>query len=339
MSESIDQIRYLSDLEQGHWDQCYALLSAKESKLTKAGKPYFKITFADANRSASLMVWHDSNWYDVCDQNWSRGDSFFLRCRLVETNYGLQIELDEARPVNEQDDELGFSETRLFASAKINPEEKFDELITLIEEHISEHHLKQLVVELTRSHRDQILVYPAASRNHHAYRSGYLVHVVSVTRNAILLADKYLDDYPQLDPPLSKDLVVAGAVLHDIGKLIELDGEPSGANYTPQGRLIGHILLGRDMIREAANCIENFPAETLLRLEHIIVSHQNLKEWGSPIAPHTPEALLVHYADDIDAKFEMMASALRDSSGDDNFSSNANALRRPVFRGLEAPEK
>ena len=94
-------------------------------------------------------------------------------------------------------------------------------------------------------------------------------------------------------PPLDKSLVVAGAVLHDIGKLIELDAQPQGAAYSARGKLIGHILLGRDMVRDKASEIDGLDSEQLLRLEHIIISHQNLPEWGSPIAPHTPEALLV----------------------------------------------
>ena len=97
-----------------------------------------------------------------------------------------------------------------------------------------------------------------------------------------------------------------------------------------------HILLGRDMLREAAADVPELDPELLLRLDHIIVSHQNLPEWGSPIAPHTPEALLVHYADDIDAKFQMVAAALTEPAADDatEFTSRNNPLRRAIFRGL-----
>ena len=96
---------------------------------------------------------------------------------------------------------------------------------------------------------------------------------------------------------------MAGAILHDIGKLREYDCRPEGAAFSAEGALIGHILLGRDIVREAAAEIR-LDADTLLRLEHIIVAHQRLPEWGSPKPPMTPESLLVHYADDIDAKFE-----------------------------------
>jgi 3'-5' exoribonuclease len=127
--------------------------------------------------------------------------------------------------------------------------------------------------------------------------------------------------------------------LHDIGKLIELEFSMEGARRTAEGELIGHILLGRDMVRERGKKIADLDRETLLRLEHIIVAHQNLPEWGSPIAPHTPEALLVYFADDVDAKFHMLAASLEaGSTGDEEFTPRDNALRRSIFRGLRVRE-
>ena len=162
--------------------------------------------------------------------------------------------------------------------------------------------------------------------------------MLSVTRTCVFLADKYHDYYPHQQPPLSKSLVIAGAILHDIGKTLELDHKPQGADYTPQGRLIGHILLGRDLVRDKARELGGLDAETLLRLEHIIVAHQNLPEWGSPVAPHTPEALIVHFADDLDAKYNMMARALSaEGASEGQFTSRDNPLRRMVFRSLRTP--
>jgi len=141
-----------------------------------------------------------------------------------------------------------------------------------------------------------------------------------------------------MQPPLRKGLVVAGGILHDIGKLRELEETPTGAQYTPAGSLIGHILQGRDMIREMADdesLAEPLDDETLLRLEHIIVSHQRLPEWGSPKPPMTPEALLVHFADDTDAKFQMMLLALADDTTDGPLTSSRNPLQQRIYRGGE----
>ncbi|HBO43520.1 MAG TPA: nucleotide-binding protein, partial [Planctomycetaceae bacterium] len=133
-------------------------------------------------------------------------------------------------------------------------------------------------------------------------------------------------------PPLDKDLVVAGGVLHDVGKLRELAVEATETHYTAEGELIGHLLLGRDMVRDAA-ARSDLDGETVLRLEHLILSHQRLPEWGSPKPPMTPEALLVHYADDVDAKYNMMATILTSDTTPGQVTSRKNALHQKVFRG------
>jgi 3'-5' exoribonuclease len=197
--------------------------------------------------------------------------------------------------------------------------------------------LSRLVVSLLEAHREALLTLPAATRNHHAFAGGFLEHVLSVTRSAVYLATKYADYYPDMQPPLNADLVVAGAILHDIGKLRELEWKPEGAAYTSEGALIGHILQGRDLVREAAvrqeAAGEPLGADLLLRLEHIIVSHQRLPEWGSPKPPMTPEALLVHYADDLDAKYHMVYLALRDDVTAGPLTSKKNVLMQQFYRG------
>jgi 3'-5' exoribonuclease len=173
---------------------------------------------------------------------------------------------------------------------------------------------------------------PAAKKNHHAFVSGYLEHVLNVARTCYHLADKYAELYNDLDPPLCKDVIVAGAVLHDIGKLRELTTTAAGADYTAAGCLIGHVLQGRDIVREAAAGRDIDP-ELLLRLEHVIVSHQRLPEWGAPKPPMTPEALIVHYADDLDAKLFMMVCTLREDTTAGPITSKRNAMAQQFYRG------
>ena len=162
--------------------------------------------------------------------------------------------------------------------------------------------------------------------------AGWLEHTLSVTRTCVLLAEKYAHDYPQMQPPLDRGMVVAGGILHDIGKLRELEQRPGETVYTAEGGLIGHMLLGRDIVREAAAAAP-LPGDMLLRLEHLIIAHQRLPEWGSPKPPMTPEALIVHYADDLDAKFSMMAAILADDANPGPFSSKKNVLMQQVYRG------
>ncbi|MEX2138582.1 MAG: HD domain-containing protein [Pirellulales bacterium] len=163
-----------------------------------------------------------------------------------------------------------------------------------------------------------------------------------MTKTCAQLADKYDEYYPDLQPRLDKGLVVAGAILHDIGKLREIEQQSGGAVYTSAGTLLGHMVQGRDIVREGAAKLSpsfqqdsgpSLDEEMLLRLEHIIVSHQRLPEWGSPKPPMTPEALIVHYADDLDAKYNMMYCVLRDNAEPGSVTSKKNVLYQQVYKG------
>jgi 3'-5' exoribonuclease len=212
----------------------------------------------------------------------------------------------------------------------------FDEVLAIARQHVGNAALRKLVESLLTANREALLVHPAARRNHHAYIGGLLEHTLSVARTCVFLADKYADYYPEMKPPLDKGLVVAGGILHDIGKLHEMEQRPEGAAHTAEGSLIGHILIGRDMVRDAAAAMKGEPkldADTLLRLEHLIIAHQGRLDWGSPKLPMTPEALLVHYADDIDAKYQMMVGILRDDTTPGPVTSKKNVLMQQVYRG------
>jgi 3'-5' exoribonuclease len=208
----------------------------------------------------------------------------------------------------------------------------FADLTAIVEEQIEDRSVAALVLSLLKSNEEEIKRLPAATHNHHAHRGGFLEHVLSVTRTCVYLAEKYTALFPELQPPLDGDLIIAGGVLHDIGKIRELSSTPVGAEYTAAGSLIGHILQGRDMLREAAaDC--PIDEEKLLRLEHVIVAHQRLPEWGAPKPPMTPEALLVHYADDMDAKLQMMIAAISEDASEGPLTSSRNPLRQRLYRG------
>lgn len=324
----------LSEMVPGQEADLFALLSAKQELLTREGKKYYRVAFRDARREVSFPVWADSVWADDCQRQWTTGLFYKLRACYRETNYGPQLEILKIRETTEADRGDGFDPTMCLPRSRYDPVQMFGELAELADEWIEDASLNRLTKNLLEAHREQLLTWPAATRNHHAFAAGWLEHVLSVARNAAFLADKYDADYPDLRPRLDRGLVVAGAILHDIGKLRELEVRPEGAVYSPAGSLIGHSLQGRDMVREAAPAA-GLTGDRLLRLEHIVVSHQRLPEWGAPKPPMTPEALLVHYADDIDAKFQMMYAALADGSADEPFTSRKNPLMQAVYRGTE----
>lgn len=331
-------ILVLSELASGDEGDFFALLSDKQTLLTKDGKPYYKVAFRDAGRECSFPIWGDAPLADACRDDWQVGEFYKLRALYRETNYGPQLDIRKIRPVEEADAADGFSPSMCKPSSLFDSEEMLADLLALAEEGIDEGPLRTLVVGLLEEHRDDLLSWPAAQRNHHAFVGGYLEHVRNVATHAYYLAKRYAGLYPDRTP-LRVDVAVAGAILHDIGKLRELRTTAAGAEYTASGNLIGHILQGRDMLREAAavqaDAGDPLDAETLLRVEHVIVSHQRLPEWGSPKPPMTPEALIVHYADDCDAKYQMMLTVLDEDPSTGAVTGRRNVLGQQVYRGGE----
>ena len=330
------EILRLFEMTPNQSGDLFAMLAAKEQSQTKDGKPYYRATFRDAKRKATSMIWSDHGCFPDCDENWQVGTFYKIRGKFTENNYGPQIDIERIRPVEAGDAEQGFCADDFFETSRYDRDEMFAELLGLAQEHISEEPLQRLVVELLTEHEDTIKHHAAASRNHHAFQGGYLEHTLSVTRTAVFFADKYSAYYTRMQPPLSKSLVIAGAIVHDIGKVEELRFKPEGWEYTPRGRLVGHIFIGRDIVLNKAATIPDIDPETVLRLEHIVISHQGIPEWGSPVPSSTPEALLVHHADDLDAKFHELAAQLEaDTPPETEFTDYRNPLRRRIFRGLQ----
>ena len=196
-------------------------------------------------------------------------------------------------------------------ASRFDPEQMFAELVATAKEQIQDEPLRRLVLDIYETNRAELLTLPAARRNHHACVSGFLEHMLNVTRTCVHLADKYADLYPehaaaarQGPRDRRRRCCTTSASCASCGR------RPRATEYSAAGELIGHVLQGRDIVREMAAGREIDP-EKLLRLEHVIVAHQRLPEWGSPKPPMTPEALIVHYADDLDAKLNMMVARAR----------------------------
>jgi 3'-5' exoribonuclease len=322
----------LGELASGQEADFYALLSAKDELKTRDGKPYFRVAFRDAKREVNFPIWIDAPLAAPCRDEWTVGAFYKLRAAFRETSYGPQLDIRRIRAVNDGDVADGFDPAMCLPRSQREPAAMFDELRALALDAIADQAVAGVVVALLDGNRDMLLKLPAATFNHHAYAGGFLEHVLSVAHTCRYLADKYAAACPNLQPPLDKDLVVAGGILHDIGKVRELQLTPTGAEYSPSGALIGHMLQGRDMVREAAGPA-GLSGDKLLRLEHIVVSHQRLAEWGAPKPPMTPEALLVHYADDCDAKLHMMCAALSEDAPAGPLTTNRNPLKQRFYRG------
>ncbi|MCA9102216.1 MAG: HD domain-containing protein, partial [Planctomycetales bacterium] len=273
------------------------------------------------------------------------GVIYKLRATYQETKYGPQLEIHKIRAATAadaatNDTDADQTETdvldprRFEPGPRQRPDALLGALTALIDEICQEGPLRATLMHILDAHRDTLLNWPASARRHHTYSGGFLEHTLGVATAAVSLARQYTAVFDDIEPALDVELVLAGAVLHDIGKLRELDRTAGATSVTASGSLVGHLIAGRDILREAAaEC--GLDGEPLLRLEHIVLSHQGTAEHGSPKQPMTPEALIVHHADALDAQLAMMHQTLREDTTPGPMTTHRNALGRAVFRGGE----
>ena len=165
---------------------------------------------------------------------------------------------------------------------------------------IKDEEINLLVNEIYEKYDEELFTYPAAKRNHHNYLRGLITHSISMAETALYLGKKYKN--------INLSILLAGALLHDLGKIIELSG-PAVTTYTTEGQLLGHISIGFSMLKEECDRLE-ISKEKAIQLQHIVLSHHGKFEYGSPVLPSTKEAILLSMIDDMDAKMELADSVL-----------------------------
>jgi 3'-5' exoribonuclease len=228
------------------------------------------------------------------------------------------------RRVNPSQDRLqGFREEDCVLSAPRSADEMWVELTAHLES-VRDPHLRVLLNRITADHGDALKEWPAAQQIHHAYRGGLLEHILKMADTGRFLARAY---------GANEDLVLAGTILHDIGKLQELHYEPGGATYTRDGNLVGHIGLGLILVRETANAISGFPDALRAELEHLILSHHGTHEHGSPVVPKTVEAFIVAMVDELDTRIHQVRRAIGEDPTEGEFTGWHKRLGRVIYKG------
>lgn len=247
---------------------------------------YLRVSLVDRSGTVTAMIWEE---VERLVEALLEGAYARVRGAVEEWNGMLQLRVTGAEPWSEELDLADF-----LARGPIPGEESMAgirELAATIRE--------PWISRLVRSFLDDgqlaavFAAAPAAKLNHHAYVGGLAEHTLSVMRLCAAAAEHYSD--------LDRDLLLAGAFLHDIGKTAEIAVEP-GFPYTEEGTLLGHIPIGFAMVRERIARIAGFPREIAMDLGHLILSHQGELEWGSPVQPRTTEALVLHFVDNLDSK-------------------------------------
>ena len=302
----------------------FALLTKKERRQDKNGRDYLDLELTDASGRIAAKVWSDSR---ALSGDYAGHDFVAFKGLVHDYRNQLQLNVKDCRQATEADREHGFDEAALIPSTREDIDDLYTRLETTLLENIERPLLERLVEETLEAHGSALREHPAAKAIHHAYRGGLLEHMVSMLELAVPVCNHY--------PELDRELVLIGILFHDLGKIRELGAMPAN-DYTPEGRLVGHIVIGRDLLRERCQAIEGFPPDLLLHLEHLILSHQGRLEFSSPVEPKTPEAFVLHFLDDLDSKLAQLRQA-RDLGEDPQW---VHGLGRYVYTRLNGgPEE
>lgn len=273
----------IKELTNGH-QSVTAKVQNVNKGTTQTGSPYLSFQIEDSSGTINCKYW------DAVDVEILPGRVYELTGELSEYNSKPQYIVDSFR---EETDETIIN--AFFKSAPTSEEEIKLGLLSYVNK-IEDDEVRLIVKEILARYENAYFTYPAATQNHHAYLNGLSYH----TYTMLQLSDNLLSIYPYLD----QSLLYAGIILHDFAKVVELSNARS-PEYTLSGKLVGHLVMGSNIIADVAKEL-NIDSEKVLLLQHLVLSHHGRKEWGSPQRPQIAEAEALHFIDNIDSKFESL---------------------------------
>ena len=294
---------YIRDIKSGDKVGDYFLVAEKNLAFSQKGAPYLNVRLKDKTGELDGKIWDNAREWDKA---FKKGDIVRIEARSANYKNVIQLSIMELKKADDEDITL----SDYLAAARRDGGVMLAELMIIVES-VDNPHLKALLYAFFQDEEiaDLFKRAPAAKGFHHIYLGGLLEHTLSVAR----LLDLACAQYEGVD----RDLLLTGGILHDIGKIYELSYGRT-VDYTDEGRLVGHIVMGAEMVDKRIAAREDFPAHLALKLRHVMLSHHGDLEYGSPKRPKTVEALIVHFIDDLDAKVnafqEFIAAAPDDES-------------------------
>ena len=308
---------YVTDLTPDTAITSFFLVCEKELRSTREGKSFLRLELGDRSGCIEARVWEGA---EQLAGTFDRDDIVKVQARVESYRSKVQLAVDKVRRALAGEIDLAdyFPHTK----------EDVEKLYLRLREHAAAVRNPWLKCLLARVIEDPALVprlkrAPAAKMMHHAFLGGLLEHMISLCDLCRLVAGHY----PELDP----DLLMTGAILHDVGKLDELCYERS-FNYTVEGQLLGHIILELELVTKKMDGIEGFPPDLKTLVKHLLISHHGRYEFGSPKLPMFPEALVLHYLDDLDSKVAAARAVLASEAGENGFTAYSGALERRMLR-------
>ena len=288
----------LSQHAQNARTEGFCVIRSIETKKSSAGSPYLDMSLGDNSGEIRAKLW---DYKADVHGTYRMGDIIKVRGRISQWQGAEQLTVDQIRKATAEDNVPMES---LVPSAPADSAAMFEELFDLAQD-FSDADLKALTCHLLSKHKEMLLRYPAALKLHHAQRGGLLYHTCTLTQ----LAQRICEIYPALD----RDLLLCGAILHDIAKTREMELAQSGlaSAYTPAGQLLGHLVMGAQWVAEAASELEIDPEKSML-IQHMLISHHGEPEYGAAKLPMFPEAEVLSQIDMLDARLFNMFQELSD---------------------------
>jgi 3'-5' exoribonuclease len=306
--------------QEGQKVQGFYLCTEKHVRHTRTGDLFLDLTLRDRTGVIHAKIWDKVSQFN---ERFTSGDPVVV-AGVVETFQDrLQLVIKRINRASVQYyGRYGYDPALLVPTAPRDAKGMWKEIVQFIRA-IKNRHLRNLVARIYRENKERLLIAPASVSMHHNYRSGFLEHTLTMAHIGKQIATHYDVDV---------DLLLAGIFLHDIGKLREIS-TGFQAEYTDEGHFLGHIVIGRDIVRETAQAIQGFPPNLLMMLEHMLLSHQGHYEWQSPRQPAFKEALLLHLIDYMDAKMNLMEKAIDEDQNEGSWTDRKNIFRIPLYKG------
>lgn len=294
---------FISEIKDRDHVESVFLVKDKSLAMAKNGKPYMTLQLMDKSGDMEGRIWDN---VDAITLKFEKNDFISVRSKASVYLGKMQLIISELSKVPEEEVRLA----DFLPEAERNIEEMIAELEALVES-LEDESLLRLLSSFFKEPEFLSLyrIAPAAKGMHHVYLGGLLEHSLSVARLVDVIAPLY--------PGLNRDLLVAGALLHDVGKVREMTYLRS-FDYTDEGKLLGHITIGTEMVQEKIAAIPGFPSELAMLLKHMILSHHGQYEFGSPKRPKTIEATILNYLDDLDSKINGIRTHIRKESANNS---------------------
>ncbi len=308
---------FVRDLQPNESVTDYFLVRTKDVRLKKSGEPYLALNLSDRTGQLDVKMWDDIegvvNTFEQSD---------FVKVSGFVTIYRLKPQMTLQRLRRAQESEIELAD--YLPHTEKNIDEMFSELRAIVEG-FKNPHLKSLLNAFLDDDEiaKRMKVAPAAKTLHHAFIGGLLEHVTSLLNLARLTASNYAF--------IDVELVQTGVVLHDLGKIYELSYDRT-FEYTDEGQLLGHIWIMLRLLDRKCSTLADFPPKLKTLVEHLILSHHGKYEFGSPKLPSFPEALLLHYLDDMDSKLESMRAEISADQNDRDWTPYNRSLERSLLK-------